>query len=311
MSSMNDSCLGKRIATYFPQSTRLRRDMVLFSAVCALGTWTASISLLSTPNRVLQCASILLVGFGVIGLFRVWRRQSRRVHLHQKGIALVQTGAIATHLWQDVSDVWQVPVHRTTSGDNGMQTKWSVRLQTLDGRKLKLDGFEGANSIAQRAQEALANRCWNHYRQAYESGSWVRFGKKLAISNEGLNIGLKAFHWYEISEIFLDEEDGVRIALCNESIKWVHVPISSVSNFHLLSQLLTWIKTNQSLNMEDERIANEHRSIGLFELPSECDASELAASGYEWDEIDDVLNGHCSIDELLQRGPRKRPRVPK
>lgn len=231
--------------------------------------------------------------------------------MHQRGLEFVQGDNRRAFLWEDICDVWQIPVY-SKSGQSGSPQGWTVRIQTVHGRKLTLDGFEGGREIARRTQNAISNRLLEHYCQAFESGSWVRFGKKLAVSDEGLNVGLKPISWYEISDIFLDEEDGVRIGHCQESTSWIHLPIGSIANFQLLTQLLSWVKSNQSLTVEDaERSAGENRAVGLFETPNEVDLSELAASGFEWDEIDDVMNGECTVDELLERGPRKRPRVPK
>jgi hypothetical protein len=132
---------------------------------------------------------------------------------------------------------------------------------------------------------------------------------------------MKAISWYEISDIFLDDEDGIRIGHCQERTKWIHIPMGSISNFQLLTRFLSWVKATQSLSLEDaERQVEENRSVGLFDHHGrsgnddgvhEWDVNELAASGFEWDEIDDVVTGDCTMDELLARGPRQRPRVPK
>jgi len=255
--------------------------------------------------------SALLVIMALIGIGRMWLRQTRQVHLHQRGLEFVQGENRQTYLWDEICDVWQIPVY-SKAGRANEPCSWTVRLQATDGRKLNLDGFEGGKEIARRAQEALTNRLIGHYRRAFEAGSWVRFGKKLAVSGEGLNVGMKPISWYEISDVFLDEEDGVRIGHCNETTQWIHLPIGTIANFQLLTQLLSWVKSNQSPTVDDaERTASENRSVGLFEAPNEIDMSELVAGGFEWDEIDDVMNGECTIKELLERGPRQRPRVPK
>ena len=309
--SSDYSPLGKRVASYFPQPDPLRDRVVLMGCVTVLGIWVMSQSIASNPNVAMLIGSAALIVAGLVGVLRSWQRQSRRVHMHQRGFEFVQGETRQEFLWDDVCDVWQIPVY-SKSGEPDAPHGWTVRIQTIEGRKLTLDGFEGGREIARRTQNAISSRLIEHYRQAFESGSWVRFGKKLAVSDEGLNVGLKPISWYEISDIFLDEEDGVRIGHCQESTAWIHLPIGSIANFQLLTQLLSWVKANQSLTVEDaERSVSDSRSVGLFETPNEVDASELAASGFEWDEIDDVMNGECTVDELLERGPRKRPRVPK
>jgi hypothetical protein len=347
--------LGKRIATYFPSDKHLRERVVALGCLGVVGIWLLAKSLSPTPNAGWLALSLVLVVGSIIDLANVWRRHARRVHLHQRGFEFEQYSELQSILWSEISDIWQTPVY--ASAGRGIEpANWIIRIRALDGRKIKLSGFDGIRSVAHRAQESLSARLFSHYQEAFRAGSWIRFGKKLAVSDEGLNIGMKAISWYEINDIFLDDEDGIRIGHCQEGTKWIHLPIGSISNFQLLTRFLSWVKSTQSLSLEDnERQVDENRAVGLFDHvgtsghdddaresdvfepdvcepdvcepdvcePDVCepdvfessvhkwDVNELAASGFERDEIDDVLKGDCTMDELLARGPRRRPRVPK
>jgi hypothetical protein len=47
-------------------------------------------------------------------------------------------------------------------------------------------------------------------------------------------------------------------------------------------------------------------SIGDLSSRVGCDVRDLIMSGYRLDEIYEVALGKCTLEELLQRGPRRR-----
>lgn len=48
------------------------------------------------------------------------------------------------------------------------------------------------------------------------------------------------------------------------------------------------------------------RGIGDLSARVGCDVRDLIMAGYELDEIHEVALGKCTLEELLQRGPRRR-----
>lgn len=318
--SRNSDWLGKRIATYYPKRLGFRRQSIILGLGFAFGIWCLGHYTFIQSSRLWILASLASMICSAIGTLYIWRGLSRRVHLHQHGFMSESYGESQLVLWSEISDIWQTPT-QTGISHRAERLNWTIRIQALDGRKIKLSGFDGIRAVAHRAQDALAERLFVNFQIAFQSGTWLRFGKKLAVSDEGLKVGMKAISWYEISDIVLDDRNGIRIGHCQEGTKWIQIPIGSISNFKLLGRLLNWVKTTQSVSTDDaERQVEENRSIGLFEhhgtagvenSTRDCDVNELAASGYEWDEIDDVITGNCTVEELLARGPRQRPRVPK
>ncbi|MCA9213684.1 MAG: hypothetical protein KDB27_11490 [Planctomycetales bacterium] len=316
MSSTRDASsnsLGKRVATYFPESRKYRKLLWLLSATTAVGAWSLYHALLQPDaSRLFLGSSIVVLAAAALSTIRLWVRQTRQVHLHQFGVEYIDIVSSDVFHWEDICNVWQTPVY-SDKPNNHKPQGWTVRIESNDERRLKLDRFEGSVAIARRIQNEITHRMLGSYQHAYEAGHWLRFGKKLSVSREGIKVGSKGISWYEINDVFLDEEDGVRIGYSHESTHWLHLPIRTIANFHLLSHLLAWVRSQHSIGIDEfERTVNEDRAIGLFDdKPSECDVSELSACGFEWDEIDDVISGECSVNELLERGPRQRPRVPK
>lgn len=302
--------LGKRISSYhgerklrtawpYPLVASLLLALLLSGAAGQSSLWL-----------ILAVSAICFLVLATINHYGNWRFV---VHLHQHGFLVDRNGQVYSFLWPEISEIYLLPMRQ----GNDPRRRWKLKICTIDGQKLKLQGFDGVESLGRRAHQMMVQRLLPRISAAYQRGSWVQFGRKISVSNVGLHFGAKTISWPEINDIAVDQVDGVRVYCGANATLTNHLPISSVANLELFSQFVAWIESNyldqQVHGFESESELIDRRAIGVSEQfsGSDYDVNDLIRSGFEWEEINEVISGDRSIDELLDRGPRRRFRYPK
>ena len=112
----------------------------------------------------------------------------------------------------------------------------------------------------------------------------------------------------------MDSTHGVRIACAAPRASYLQLAATQVPNLGLLAALLDAIHNGQTPQtplqlLGPEDVQRPVLADGL-EDPG-CDPHDLLVAGYDWDDIQRMLRAECSLDELLARGPRHRPRHPR
>ena len=305
--------LGKRISSYYGERklrSAWRYPLVIAVLVALLLSGEAENSRLW---MIVAMSAICFLFLATINHISDWRFV---VHLHQHGFFVERRRHVYSFLWPEISEIYLLPLRKQKKGRRGKQ-RWKLKICTIDGQKLKLQGFEGIESLGRRVHQMMVKRLLARFTAAYQRGSWVQFGRKVSLSNLGIHLGVKTICWSDISDISVDPVDGVRVYCGPHAKLTTHLPVSSVANLDLFSQLLDWIEANHQERHEQEYETEgellDRRAIGVSDQfsGSEYDVNDLIRNGFEWEEINDVISGQCSIEDLLDRGPRRRHRYPK
>ena len=174
-------------------------------------------------------------------------------------------------------------------------------------------GFEGLRSLGLRIQTELTRRQLPSAVEAWRSGYPVRFGSELSVYQAGLQLGTRLVRWYEVREIALDEMLGVRIRYTSPTASSTQLEATEVPNLGLLAALLDAIRKEPAAERPAPRPRDQSDSqlLAAGGLDESCDPNDLLLAGYDWDDVRSVLQGDCTLADLLARGPRRRPRRPK
>ena len=139
-----------------------------------------------------------------------------------------------------------------------------------------------------------------------------------AMSRNGVQVNSKLFAWHGVREIALEEGRGLRIVGATDKTEVIHLTAAQVPNLGMLAAFLEAIRaqaaSSESSHPEMESTSSSDSDLltGPDGIPSRGnDPSELLLAGFEWDDIQRVLQGEVSLEELLARGPRHRPRHPR
>ncbi|MCA9197516.1 MAG: hypothetical protein KDA87_08265 [Planctomycetales bacterium] len=307
--------LGRIVATYYPTGGLERRFLALAVTGlvgCTVLAWLHHGDLESILDSGWLWVGVMAMLLGSFGWLH-FRRQS--VTLYQDGICLEGWQPVCIP-WDQLKEVYQVPVHSTNLFRMEEVLNWMYVLVHHEGHRIRLLGFDGIRGLGYRLQDELSNRYLEGMKTSFEAGRLLRFGKKLAISNEGLHVGMRIFGWHEVNDILIDESEDIRISYEDTRARTIRIAVGSVANLHLFIGILDWIQEHQPKSREhSDRFWEDSRAFGLIDeddtLATARDPKDLLVQGFEWDEIDDVMRGDCTIEELLARGPRQRPRRPR
>lgn len=312
------SPLGRRIASYDGlRSSRAQvtgwltvsGSMALLGLMSIDVTWTfAVLCLIATSSLTV----------GLVLLFnRLWPRQ---VHLHQRGLEVVRGKHSSNVRWSHLREVYQVRSDRL-NGWLGRRSKHkvpSLLLVTGDSRRVRLSNLEGIRGLASRIDTEVNRRMLPFVVESYESGSTIRFGRRLAISKRGLQIGTLHLAWNDIVEVTINPDDSLAVVRADQPRLRLKVPLRQIPNLAVLTSLLDRITTAE----EDPVARPPDSAASVSEDPgslilmnqsneSQVDVSDLLLEGFDWDDIYRLLHGECALDELLEKGPRYRPRQPR
>jgi hypothetical protein len=217
--------------------------------------------------------------------------------------------------------VYQIPIQLpqimgVTSTEPRRTPSCLYRIVKRDGRTVYLARFESLGDLGQRIQQQIADRQLPNAIDAFRAGYLVRFGRRMALSQDGIHLRGRLYRWSEVTEIRMDETSDLQIYVQGRARAAAKIAIGRVPNLVLLDQLL-----RVSQEMPDQL---EEDELGLlrsafFESPPPASAStffedgsgNVLLDGYDWQDLDGVDRGELTIDDLLQRGARHRPRQPR
>ena len=305
--------LGRRIASYHPVDpspvTLLAVAAVsIFALIVGLAGWMAD-----WPSRWLLVGGLAGCVFSALTLIR--RRTIRRVDLYQKGIHWTKGRRSIAVLWDDVRELYQIPIYPPLAflSRDSAPCGWSYRLVCRDGRKLHLAGYDGIHGLGRRMQRETSRRIMPLVLESFQAGYVVRFGRRVAVSDEGVHLGFKCLPWHDVADITVDEADYVRVARTGHTVRWVRIPVSQVANAHVLAELLDIIRDTTARAFDRRLDEEQSDTYPLLERRFDLghDLGDLAAQGYDVEDIREVINGESTIEELMARGPSRRPRHPR
>ena len=306
--------LGQRIASYHPIDPSPLATLILGGVSLVIFMLGVSGWLSDWPSRWLLVGGLAGLVFTILSLFR--RHVVRRIDLHQQGILWRKGGRRAVVLWDEICELYQIPVYRRLppATRNSSPTAWSYRVVCRDGRRLHLAGYEGLRGLGRHMQRETLQRIMPKVIESFQAGYIVRFGRRVAVSDEGLHLGFKCLSWHAIADIIVDEDDAIRVARAGHGVRWVRIPVSQVANVHILARLLDMIRdmTARMFDRDGPLLDDSGpylQSETRFDFGHEL--SDLVSQGYDLEDIREVMDGRYTIEELIARGPRKRPRYPR
>ncbi len=165
-----------------------------------------------------------------------------------------------------------------------------------------------------RIQTELTRRQLPGAVDSLRAGYPVRFGHQLSVCQGGLQLGTKLVRWYEVREIALDEILGVRIRYTSQTASCTQLEATEVPNLGLLAALLDSIRkepTPDRSTPQSSRDESDQLLVAGGGLDESSDPHDLLLAGYDWEDVRSVLQGECTLEDLIARGPRRRPRRPR
>jgi hypothetical protein len=304
--------LGRKIASYkrLPPSRRQvgwTIALVAFVVVIAAAAIGRRIGLPWLPLGSVGLLTALLIRERLI-------RRAQEVALFQRGLAWSVGHHRQIVYWIEVLELYRT--RRRSGADR--HVVWTCRLLRHGGRRWRLDGFEDLGILGARIESAIVRQQLPGIVQSFREGYPVRFGPQLAFSRHGVHIRSKSMAWHGVREIALEEGRGLRIVGAIDRTEVIHLTAAQVPNLGLLAVFLEAIR-GQAGSSAQEAMPAEPAARADADLLAEPDRraafgndpSDLLLAGFDWEDIHRVMQGEVTLEELLARGPRHRPRHPR
>jgi hypothetical protein len=245
-----------------------------------------------------------------------------RLDLYQGGLALRSRWHSRWIAWSELTEVYQIPLqvgwHRRSvpRGEADSRVVWRFRLVDRHRRTVSLFGWQDLQRVGERIQQEVTRRAWPRIEQDYRRGQRIRFGRRLAVSREGVHLGVDLLNWRCIAQAKVDPVDGLHIVPIHVCRPAWHVPAHRIANLPLLSSLLEFARPTASPPQDGserlpEAINDRDEAAHLSGTVADTDVSQLLLEGFDWEDIGALLRGECSVEELQARGPVRRPRYPR
>jgi hypothetical protein len=302
--------LGRRVATYAGDRPS-RWRIAAWSMLILLTTVQGAASCFGR-EVVWSAATVVLAAI----LAAVWYLNiPRRVDLFQNGLQ-VQWGRRSRRVyWNQVSEVYQAYLEPLGFLRPERAATWQYRLISRDGTTLRLAWLEDIRDLGQRIEQQVVDRHLPMALDAYRTGYTLRFGRQLAVNSEGIHIRYRFIPWHDVAAISMVYHDHLTVTRVGDPRPSVRLSCVHIANLRILDSVLQAVRAGDAREIIDQ----EHRpqATGLHDAlvsyasgPVE-DRQQLLLQGFDGDDLDDLDAGQISLEELLRRGPRHRPRHPR
>jgi hypothetical protein len=145
--------------------------------------------------------------------------------------------------------------------------------------------------------ESVLKRC--------RSGETVRLGEGVSVSLEGLLVDGVQVELNTIQPLRADDRGNIVISRIGASEPWLVVPAASVDNVGVMLEAANQLVKDVPYLERRSVTGWPPGSVGDVSARIGYDMRELIMAGFSWKEIDSVLHGGCTLEELLDRGPQK------
>jgi hypothetical protein len=306
------SSLGEQIGTYRP--VRLSAKLAAWAIVLSVLLVIAVLPRLGSASTWEWTLGLLTLGAPLGWL--CWIVPQRCVRVYQNGLVVCRGNQQRHVLWCQIREVYQAPLTRPTRilPEQSASPAWLIRLVGRDGQTLRLHSFEPMSELAAHVQQQVAERHLPRSLHAFHAGYSVWFGRRLSISTSGIQLRHDFVPWHRIARVEIDDGEEVRVVRTNPRAATLRIASSRVSNLRLLGAVLRSIKEELEIRADEidlQRSAfRDAAGSGLLDL-THADTSDLLAAGFDWEDIRQVHAGRLSLEELIDRGPRRPPRHPR
>jgi hypothetical protein len=181
---------------------------------------------------------LVLLGFGVGGIRRIWRTRGLRVLVFEEGLARLQGGSIEALRWEDIRTVRRASL--TGSERTGMAPARKLILTGADGREFEFDeGLSGLRELRELVEQRTLPHLFPAALDAWEAGEQVSFGK-IDVERDGLRCG-RLLAWAECENVEV-AHGMVTVKAAGAWLAFCKVPLQDLYNVHVLFALTEYVR---------------------------------------------------------------------
>lgn len=199
------------------------------------------------------CGSVGLIvgGLGLTIGVETLKERDLEVQVFTEGLIYTKRGEHTLARWDDITAVWQ---EKTDYKRYGMTT-YTVRkftIQLRDGHEFHLDNtLDEIETLGQTIQNQITQRQLPQAIQSLKEGATVSFGKKLAVSTQGLSNGKETIPWNQVQSVRINQ-GIITIQKQGKWFDWSSIRVANTPNVFVFVALIEAIMSG-----------NETEALGL------------------------------------------------
>lgn len=217
--------------------------------------------------------------------------------------------------WDDITEVYETIIYR----DQRMRHPrwWRYTVHRSAGEPIKLDNaLQHPQKLGLTIQKEVKQRRLPQAVEIYKSGETVKFGPQIGLNRQGFVSGQKLLPWAEVADISFSRLGTLEIKQQGQRGVWKVIPHPKIANYPTLKALLHQIgeldpsipppvihDPQQPPAPPTGAAATGPKNIGELSARLNYDVRELLMAGYTRYDIEDVLQGKCTLEQLRQRKP--------
>ncbi len=264
---------------------------------------------------------LLLLTAGLGFYFAYRRRLNVSAAAYEKGFLFTdQRNQRIAWRWDEITEVYETITYQ--SSRMRIPRWWTYTIHKAGGDSLKLDqAIKNNRGLALRIQNEISQRLLPQMIQRYQTGETLTFGPLLGFNRQGIVSKDNLLPWEHIDKIKFTQLGNVQITQKGQNRPWSIVLHAKIANYPILKTLLPQVIASNPATMRPtldapaENLPPQAQSkpkpeggIGNISARLGMDVRILLMEGYTMKEIQGVVRGDYSLDELRQRKPRKTKR---
>ncbi len=267
----------------------------------------------------LMAGSLLPLALGVKVYFDFRGRLRVSAAVYDDGFVFTDHhGQRITCRWDDVTDVYETIIYRDQRQRHPRW--WRYTVHRREGEPIKIDdALQRPKAVGSTIQDEVKKRWLPRATEIYKSGETVTFGPHLGLNLQGIVAGQKVLPWEDVADIRFSRQGTLQIAQKGRRGAWKVIPHPKLANPPTLKAMIHQI-VQANLAAAPPGIHDPQQqpaapagmalggpgSIGDLSTRLNYDVRELLMEGYSLPQIYAVLEGEYTLEELLQKKPRKK-----
>jgi hypothetical protein len=222
--------------------------------------------------------------------------------------------------WDDVTEVYETVIH---CGHRKRYPQWRrYMVHRSGGQPIKLDNtIMRTKNLGVAIQNEVNKRLLPRAIEIYKAGETVMFGPQIGLNRQGIVSGQKLLPWEQVAEIRFSHLGSLQINQRDRRRAWKSILHAKIANYPTLKAMVRQaVELNPSstppvIHDPHQQLASPTQpagvspgTIGGISARLGYDVRELLMEGYTMDDIQGVLQGEYTLQELRQRKPGRAAR---
>jgi len=252
------------------------------------------------------------------GLFWGYRAQmNAKAGIYDYGLTAKDwLGRTFSFRWDQVAEVYEfIGYDQRSAARTERPIQWAYTVHTKDGQQIKLDmAYEKTHNLGITVLAESGKFLLPAAQATFKSGGTVPFGGQVGLNTRGFASGSETLAWADVEKVRFSRTGDLFIHKKGQRLPWKLVMHNRIANFPvfqaLLREAIKGTPAEAVLEGSNEpprpQSGQAAANIGTVSSAIGYDVRDLLMEGYTMPEIQQVVKGEITLEELRRAGPKSK-----